>query len=171
MKVKNRSASITGYTIPNLCTRVFQPGEVQEVSERELQQLMYQPGGKYIFENNLQLSAEDRAKIEGADATEQEYYYSEDKIKEIMIKGSTDEFCDMVDFAPTGTISLIKEYAVVLPLNSLDKMEYLKKKTGFDTANAIAINKQIEKDMAESGAVEAPTRQRRVQPSKYNIVE
>ena len=171
MKVKNRSASVTGYTIPNLCSRVFQPGETQEVSEKELQQLMYQPGGKYIFDNNLQLTKEDRAKIEGAENAEQEYYYSNEDIKRIMNKGSFDEFCDMMDFAPDGVISIVKDYAVSLPLNSLDKIDYLKQKTGFDTTAVIALNKQIDKDMADGEASNAPARQRRVQPSKYNIVE
>lgn len=168
VKVKNRSASITGYTIPGVCRRKFQPGETQEVPHEEIERLLYQPGGEAIFEGSLQLSKEDRAKFTSVEA-EIEYSYNEDKVKQIMLKGSLDEFLDTLDFAPDGVISLIKTYAVSLPLTDMNKIEALKAKTGFDAGKAIQFQKAVD---AETDVKTTEVgRQRRVQPSKYDIIK
>ena len=75
-----------------------------------------------------------------------------------MLNGSHDQFLDLLDFAPVGVIDLVKKYAVELPLNDLDKVTALKKKTGFDARVAYANFKTEEE--------ETPKAQRRVQPKE-----
>ena len=54
MKVKNRSASVVVYTVPDLkVRRRFVPGEIKEIPQEELQQLLYQPGGEEILTSCL----------------------------------------------------------------------------------------------------------------------
>lgn len=56
MRVKNRSVSVVGYTIPDLnIRRRFVPGEIKEISNEELDKLLYQPGGHYLLANFLQV--------------------------------------------------------------------------------------------------------------------
>ena len=137
MKVKNRSASVVVYTVPDLnVRRRFIPGEIKEIPQEELQQLLYQPGGEEILTDCLQVAKEDIKHLDIIEP-EQEYFYSEEDIKNIMKFGSQDEFLDMLDFAPEGVMNLIKKYSVDLPLTDLHKIEALKKKTGFDSAKAL----------------------------------
>lgn len=176
MKVKNRSASVSGYTIPDLnVRRRFAPGETKDIPQSEIEKLLYQPGGAEIFYGNLQVSAEDLKALQ-LGSQEQEYFYNESDIKKIMISGSLDEFLDMLDFAPDGVMELIKKYAIELPMTDMNKCEALKKKTGFDAMKALMNVRAVERD-AQDVAAAAPVRKRRVEASidsetagKYKIV-
>ena len=182
--VKNRSSSKVGYVIPeDGIRREFMPGETKKVKFSELEKLSYQPGGVALMTHFLQVKADDAIK-ELNIHTEPEYFMDEAKIKEVMVKGSTEAFMDMMDFAPVGVIDLIKKYAVELPLESTPKIEYLKQKTGFDLVKALAnIKAEKEEDEAEGKInpakqgrrVAIPTEEevpagRRTTP-KYNVVK
>ena len=174
MKIKNRSASVSGYTIPDInIRRRFAPGEVKDVPKEEIEKLLFQPGGTAMFYGNFQVSPED-LKILGIGQQEPEYFYTEEEIKEVMLNGSLDKFLDVLDFAPDGVIDLIKKYSTSLPMTDMNKCEAFKQKTGFDVMKAIANIKAVEKDSA-AAAAEAPVRKRRVEESapstgKYKIV-
>ena len=118
IKVLNRDNGSVGYTIPDLGNlhRTFQPGEEKELPMDELRKLSYLPGGKALLEECLVVRNEEALKELFIDA-EPEYFYSEDDIKNILLNGTLEEFLDCLDFAPTGVIELIKEYAVKLEIN------------------------------------------------------
>ena len=60
MIVKNRSASIVVYRIPEKnIRREFAPGETKKIPYGELVDLSYQSGGRALMENFLQISSED----------------------------------------------------------------------------------------------------------------
>ena len=60
MKVRNRSASVVGYRVPDLnVRRRFVPGEVKEIPVEELQQLLYQTGGRELLTHYLQVSKDE----------------------------------------------------------------------------------------------------------------
>lgn len=166
MKIKNRSASVVVYTIADLnIRRRFVPGEVKELEKEEIEKLLYQPGGRTLFVNNLQVSANDMVAL-GFEEQEPEYYYSEEDIKKIMINGSLNEFLDFLDFAPGGSISIAKELAVKLPLSDMNKAEALKKAIGFDVMKAISHNKAIEKELNIDSQPATEERKRRVETPK-----
>lgn len=180
MRVKNRSISVVGYSIPDLhIRRRFVPGEVKDIPKEEIIRLRYQAGGDFLLANYLQIHKDDIKQLELGNQ-ELEYYYSEDQVKELLLKGNLDAFLDALDFAPQGVIDLIKRYAVELPLNDLSKIDALKKKTGFDATKALANLKAIEQDGKTGTEEEAPARKRRVQeietkeqPStrRYNVID
>ena len=175
MKIKNRSASVVGYTIPDLnVRRRFVPDEVKDVPYEEVEKLLYQPGGRQLFLDDLQVPAEDMKKL-GFGEQEPEYYYSFDEIKTIMTTGSLDQFLDMLDFMPKGGIELIKDLAVKLPLTDMNKIDALKNATGYDASKAITNNKAVEKDLlGDAPAASTEVRKRRAEPvstSKYKIIE
>lgn len=57
VKIRNRDNAAVFYDIPELngLHRVFQPGEIKEVSLDELIKLSYTPGGMSLLRNNFVL--------------------------------------------------------------------------------------------------------------------
>ena len=172
MRVKNRSVSVVGYTIPDLnIRRRFVPGEIKEISNEELDKLLYQPGGHYLLANFLQVQKDDAKKINMI-KPEREYFFSEDQVKDLILTGSLDAFKDALDFAPQGIIDLIKHYAVTLPMNDIAKIDALKKTTGFDASKALSNIKAVAETTNDiiTPATETPTKKRRVE-EKYQIID
>lgn len=178
LRVKNRSASLAVYSIPEInVRREFAPGETKNITYGELEKLSYQPGGRTIMQNFLQIIDPEATGDLGINR-EPEYDLSEQQIVDLMTKGSLDAFLDCLDFAPVGVIDLIKKFSVSLPLNDIDKRDALKKKTGFDVTVALA-NMQKEKEDMDTPTVESKERRvktesapegRRTIP-KYNVVQ
>ena len=160
--VKNRSASMVVYSIPeDGIRREFAPSETKLIEKAELDKLTYQPGGRELMANFLQIQdAEVREEL-GIKA-EPEYDYSEQDVANLITSGSLDAFLDCLDFAPTGIIDLIKELAVALPMTDTRKIDALREKTGFDLEVALKNKAAAEAD-DKAPAAEAPTR--RVAPA------
>lgn len=135
--VKNRSAGRVVYTISETgVRREFSPGEEKVISAQELEQLSYQPGGREIMSQFLQIQSQEAVNNLGI-AAEPEYYMSETQIKELILTGSLDEFLDCLDFAPIGTLDLLKSFAVSLPITDYEKRKAMKAKLNFDVDKAI----------------------------------
>ena len=180
--VKNRSAGVAVYKIPELgVRRSFQPGEVKQISAEELEKLTYRPGGMAMLSNFLQIQSEEGLKRVGLNP-QPEYHMSEQDIAKMMVSGSLDEFLDCLDFAPPGVIDLIKKLSVTLPLGDISKRKALKEKTGFDCDAALkhvmeekeddgenTILKTGERRVKKEDHAAAGTPERRTAP-KYNVV-
>ena len=178
LKVKNRSASLAVYSIPEInIRREFAPGETKNITYGELENLSYQPGGRAIMQNFLQIIDPEATGDLGINR-EPEYDLSEQQIVDLMTKGSLDAFLDCLDFAPVGVIDLIKKFSISLPLNDIDKRDALKKKTGFDVTVALA-NMQKEKEDMDVPTVESKERRVKIESApegrrtipKYNVVQ
>jgi len=179
--VKNRSAGMVVYRIPeDNIRREFAPGEVKKITFEELEKLTFQPGGRSLMANFLQIQSEQTLEKLGI-KTELEYNMSEKEIAELLVSGSLDAFLDCLDFAPTGVIDLVKQFAVALPLEDIHKREALKEKTGFDVTVALQhIKEEQMEDLADkSNDSSEPERRvkkeeqptgRRVPASNYKVV-
>lgn len=171
--VKNRSAGAVLYKIPeDNIVRRFAPGETKRLSYEELLHLSYQPGGRELMANFLQIQSVGVPKSLGI-KTEPEYYMSEQQVIELLKHGTMEQFLDCLDFAPVGVIELVKKFAVTLPLDNYEKRQALKAKTGLDVDAAIA-NSGLEPDAKEEqkikAAVETPTTGRRTN-ANYKVVK
>ena len=179
--VKNRSAGVATYKIPELgVRRSFQAGEVKKISAEELEKLTYRPGGMALLANFLQIMEPEAIAKVGL-RTEPEYNMSEKDIINLMKNGSLDEFLDCLDFAPPGVIDLIKKFSVSLPMTDFQKVNALKAKTGFDAAAALKhvmeekeddgqdtiLKTSSERRVKKEESADAPAR--RTAP-KYNVV-
>ena len=143
--VKNRSASLVVYKIPEEnIRREFKPGESRPISYDELVKLTFQPGGRDLMEQYLQITEEEVTNSLNI-RREPEYDMSEAQVRDLMLNGELAAFLDCLDYAPVGIIDLIKRYAVSLPLNDRAKIEALKDKTGFDTEAALR-NQKADKE-------------------------
>ena len=164
--VKNRSASMVGYAIPeDGIRREFMPGEVKKITKEELDKLSFQPGGREMMYSFLQIQDEEMLEELNIPA-EPEYYLTESEIANLILNGSLDQFLDCLDFAPTGVIDLIKKMSIDLPINDVQKIEALKDKTGFDAAKALAMKAAEEAEEKESAA--PASKERRTEPKKEN---
>ena len=135
--VKNRSSSVVVYNIPeDGIRREFAPGETKRITFEELQKLSYQPGGRELMANFLQIKSEGIVQTLNIPA-QPEYYMTEQQIIDLLKTGSQAAFLDCLDYAPVGVIDLIKKFAVSLPLTDYEKRQALKAKTGFDVDEAI----------------------------------
>lgn len=154
--VKNRSASSVCYRIQeDGIRRTFAPSETKRISFEELNKLTYQPGGREIMANFLQIQADEVLNELGI-PVEDEYYMNEAQIIDLIKNGSIEAFLDCLDYAPVGVIDLLKSFAVKLPLEDLQKRTALKEKTGFDVDKAIA-NARAEMEDAGNTAVPVAT--------------
>lgn len=177
--VKNRSTSVVVYRIPesNL-RREWAPGEVKRVPFGELEKLTYQPGGRELIANFLQImdnEVTDDLNIH----REPEYNMSEKQVRDLILNGSIDAFLDALDFAPIGVIDLIKTMSVQLPITDMAKREALKAKTGFDVDKAIENDRASKEDDSKERIVEKPAERRteaaptgrRTSGSAYKVIK
>lgn len=178
--VKNRSTSVVVYKIPETnIRREWAPGEVKRLPFDELEKLTYQPGGRELIANFLQI-IENEVTDDLNIHREAEYDMSEAQVRDLILTGSLDAFLDALDFAPLGVIDLIKTLSVSLPITDMQKREALKAKTGFDVDKAIANDRASKEDEKPSTSAEAPKRRvteesapagRRTSGNAYKVIK
>lgn len=163
IKVTNRDSGTVGYDVDDLTIphRHFWPGETKEVTFEELEKLASNPAGERMLRHHLIVKDYEAVK-ELLGNVEPEYYYDEDKIKNIMIRGSLDAFKDMIDFAPDGVLEEIEDLAVSLPLNDIAKRSYIKDKLGFNVDSAERVAKTKFDGDPDSNFAKPETKERRV---------
>ena len=155
IKVTNRDNGHVGYTIPDLnnLTRTFTANETKEITMNELRKLSYIPGGMVLLRDYLVLDNKEAVE-ELLNQVEPEYFYTEEDVKNLLLNGSLDALKDCLDYAPVGTIDLVKQVAVELPLNDVAKRKAILEMTGFNVDSAIMINdatKEEEKSDEHNG--------------------
>lgn len=158
--VKNRSTSVVVYRIPesNL-RREWAPGEIKRIPFGELEKLTYQPGGRELIANFLQIM-ENEVTDDLNVHREPEYNMSEEQVRDLILNGSIDAFLDALDFAPLGVIDLIKTMSVQLPITDMAKREALKAKTGFDVDKAIENDRASKEDNKKETIADKPVERR-----------
>lgn len=147
VSVTNRSYGVVAYSIPEMnIRREFAPHETKKIPVNEIEALTYQAGGRELIEDYLLVHdsgvLEEVVNIQ----VEPEYWLTEEKIPNWMQTCSEDEFIDALNFAPDGVKTLIKQYAVSLPLNDYNKIEAIKQILNFDVMGAIRINKESQEE-------------------------
>lgn len=165
IKVMNRDTGRVGYTLSEFgVRRQFAPKEIKEIPYQELKSLSYDKGGKALLDNYLIIQNEEAvaALLRGV---EPEYYYTEADVIKLMKTGSLDAFLDCLDFAPEGVKEIIKDQAVELPLNDMNKREAIFEKLGFNVTEAIKVKNTKFDDGSEDNQSEQ-TKTRRVQPAE-----
>lgn len=187
IRVTNRDNGHVGYTIPDLnnLVRDFSANETKEISMIELRKLSYIPGGRVLLKDYLILDNKEAIE-ELLTNVEPEYYYTEEDVKQLLLNGSLDALKDCLDYAPIGTIDLVKKLAVDLPLNDVAKRKAILDMTGFSVDKAIMINEETKEEneknepsvrrinsndvIKENKPAGRRTAPNIVDPNKYNIV-
>lgn len=166
VKVINKFNGTVGYDVPEMGVhRNFYPKESKEISFEELERLSFIPGGDVILRNYLEIVDEDVVMALFNEKSEPEYHYSENDVKQLLTIGTLDQFLDCLDFAPDVIKDMIKDLAVELPLNDMNKRQAIKDKLGFDVTKAIEI-KNTKYDGETEETIETRTSGRRATPIK-----
>lgn len=187
--VRNRNNGTTVYVLPDRhIIREFAPKESKKIPLEELKALQWVPGGTYTLDNLLIVESKE-ALAELNMNVEPEYFYTEEKIRELLTGlDNMDSFLDFLDFATEGAIDIAKEIAVKERIPDSRKREALSEKTGFNIDSAINVNKVLEEDekkpepekkerrvKEEEPVGEAPKRrvaisEEKTESSKYKVV-
>lgn len=146
VSVRNRNNGITTYQLPDMhIVRQFGEGETKKIPFEEIQALQYAPGGDYMLKELLVVE-DDEALNELNMNVEPEYFYDKDRVKQLLLTGTIDEFADFLDFAPEGAIEMVKQIAVDEQVPDTRKRKMISERTGFNIDNAIMINDVMNAD-------------------------
>ena len=154
VRVTNRDNGHVGYRIPDMnnLVREFSANETKNITVEELQKLAYISGGPTLIRDYLVI--EDPEVVEEIlGDVEPEYYYNEEDVKKLLLNGSLDELKDCIEFAPKGTVDLVKQLAVELPVNDVTKRKAILDMTGFNVDAAIMINEETKDEMEDTQRV------------------
>ena len=154
VRVTNRDNGHVGYRIPDMnnLVRDFSANETKNITVEELKKLAYISGGPTLIRDYLVI--EDPEVVEEIlGDVEPEYYYNEEDVKKLLLNGSLDELKDCIEFAPKGTVDLVKQLAVELPLNDIAKRKAILDMTGFNIDAAIMINEETKDEMENTQKV------------------
>ena len=148
IKVVNKSAGVVAYSLPELNNlyRTFNKDESKEVTFGEMRMLSYIPGGEVLIKDYLTIMDKD-AVAELIGEVEPEYYYTKKEITEILKYGSLDQLEDCLNFAPQGVLDLVKNTAIEIRLNEVDKRKLISERLqlNLDRAIEFAIDDEAEK--------------------------
>lgn len=188
VRVTNRDNGHVGYRIPDMnnLVRDFSANETKNITVEELKKLAYISGGPTLIRDYLVI--EDPEVVEEIlGDVEPEYYYNEEDVKKLLLNGSLDELKDCIEFAPKGTVDLVKQLAVELPVNDITKRKAILDMTGFNVDAAIMINEETKDEIETTQKVrrvnEKPVEKEEVKPagrragvptvseSKYKILD
>jgi len=163
VRVTNRDNGHVGYRIPDMnnLVRDFSANETKNITVEELKKLAYISGGPTLIRDYLII---DDAEVvrEVLGEVEPEYYYTEEDVKNLLLTGSLDALKDCLEFAPKGTIDLVKKLAIEMPLNDISKRKAILEMTGFNVDAAIMVNeetKEESKDTQKVRRISEPTKE------------
>lgn len=147
-------------------TRIFpRLGFKMLLSEESIRNIAYNPGGRFILENRLIINDSELIKKLELNLELEDTYTPED-IKELLISGSKDQLEDALNFGNDGTKELIKDTAINLEINDLEKRKVIQDYTHIDINKAIDNkNEDLETNSIQSTTTTI-TKQRKAQPFK-----
>lgn len=129
--------------------REVAPRGGQAPIDKELfEQLMYEPGIKYMIDSGIlyieDLEQKKELGIEPEDATEpvNVIVLTDKQRRQYMVNYSLDKFKDKVDRLSYEQIEELADYAIANKLMDFDKCEYIREKCGRDIITAIRLSNQ-----------------------------
>ena len=154
IRVTNRDNGHVGYRIPDMnnLVRDFSANETKNITVEELKKLAYISGGPTLIRDYLIIDDAEVVK-EVLGEVEPEYYYTEDDVKNLLLTGSLDALKDCLEFAPKGTIDLVKKLAIEMPLNDIAKRKAILEMTGFNVDAAIMVNEETKEESHDTQKV------------------
>lgn len=154
VRVTNRDNGHVGYRIPDMnnLVRDFSANETKNITVEELKKLAYISGGPTLIRDYLIIDDAEVVK-EVLGEVEPEYYYTEEDVKNLLLNGSLDALKDCLEFAPKGTIDLVKKLAIEMPLNDIAKRKAILEMTGFNVDAAIMVNEETKEESDDTQKV------------------
>lgn len=153
ISIKNTTTSRIGVMVPSLSfRRDFMPGQAFPVEEKQLEELMYDPGFRYMIETGMLYIDDMKIKqdlgIEPEDADEpvNVIILTDKERRYYMVNLSLDKFKEKVDQLGYEQTQQLADYAAANRLADFDKCAYLKEKCGRDVIQAIRLGDQMKEE-------------------------
>lgn len=153
INITNTTASRIGVVVPSISfRRDFMPGQSFPVEEKQIEELMYDPGFRYMIETGMlyieDMDIKHELGIEPEDADEPVniIVLSDKERRYYMINLSLENFQQKVDQLGYEQIQQLADYAVANRLADFDKCKYLKEKCGRDVIQAIRLGDQMKEE-------------------------
>lgn len=159
--VKNLADYRVGYKIEeDNIRRQFSPYEIKNIKAGELRKLNYTRGGHIMLTEYLSVMNRELAKEFGVDddSYDNEYNWDVQKVDSVLIQEPIEVLQDALDFAPNGIVELIKDRAIALKIDSMDKRLAISKAIGVDLGGMIDIQQMKEEEEAAAPAAKPKTR-------------
>lgn len=140
----NHSVSIKVRSIPFACEWLGKDS-VQKIDKEMLEQIMYDPGVRYMFETGMlyieEMATKQELGLEPEDSTKPvNIIILDDKQKRnVLLKYSFAEFKKMIDKLSIEQVSELAQYAIDNKLLDPDRDDYIKEKCGRDIINAVRL--------------------------------
>nr|DAX32808.1 MAG TPA: hypothetical protein [Caudoviricetes sp.] len=160
--VTNITRSPIGYTLSsNNVRRIIAGGATVKVTADELRNLNLESGGDVLIKDYLRVNNRNLALEFGIseDLFDHEYNWDREKIDDVLLNGSMNEFLDALDFAPHRVIDMLVERAVELEAPDNNKLNALSKRTSLDIPSMVR-NKHAYDENKEENTEEAPKTRR-----------
>lgn len=125
-------------------------GAVVEIEQSTLEQIMFEPGVKYMFDEGMlyieDMEAKKELGIEPEDAKEpvNVIILNDKQRRQYWVNLSLNDFKKKVDALPREQIELLADYAIDNKLVDVDKCDFMQQKCGRDIMEAIKLNKADE---------------------------
>lgn len=161
VKVKNMADYRVGYTMKEEnIRRIFEDGEIKQITAGELRKLNYKRGGHTMLTDYLCVMNKDLANEFGIDddSFENEYNWDVARVDSVLKNEPLAVLQDALDFAPQGIIDLIKDRAIELKIDSMDKRQAISDALSIDLNGMIEIQKMKETEL--EGVAEKPKARR-----------
>ena len=152
VNVINKINSRVGVNVPELrfSREWLAEGQVIPIERETLDELMYDPGFKYMIDTGIlyieDMDVKKELGLEPEDATEPEniIVLDDKERRRYMVVLTIDEFKEKVDKLSFEQVCALADYAIEHKLMNLEKSKYLKAKCGKDTIRAIQLKDQDE---------------------------
>ena len=155
IKVKNLVDYNVGYKIEeDNVRRQFAPYEIKQIEAGELRKLNYTRGGHILLTEYLSVMNRNLADEFGVDSDsfDNEYNWDVNKVDSVLTSEPIEVLQDALDFAPKGVLELIKDRAIALKLDSMDKRQIISSALGIDLSSMIEVQKMNEEEDPDSNA-------------------
>lgn len=147
--VINKSGGRVAYELPELnhLHRTYGIGESKKVPYNEIRLLSYSKGGMKLIKDYLTILDEEVV-AELIGDVEPEYYYTRKEVEDLLKFGTLDQLEDCLNFAPAGILEMVKNMAIEMKLNAVDKRKMIGDKFGINLDRSIEILMEDEAENA-----------------------
>lgn len=174
VKVKNLVDYGVGYRIDeDNVRRQFAPFEIKTLKAGELRKLNYSRGGHILLTHYLSVMNRDLAHEFGIDddSYDNEYNWDVAKVDKVLLSQPIEVLQDALDFAPRGILELIKDRAIALKIDSMDKRHAISKALDIDLNGMINIQQMQEEADAEVAGEPKPKTRRAASTNSSSSTE
>ena len=163
VEVFNDYHSSVSYKLDRV-TRSWDVGAAKKIRVAELYEAVNIKGGRFLFEEGILLIKDAAVRRALGLSDLDEYSLDQDKIVEMLNKGTNKELEDVLMYCSETTLTKIVQKAIEMPISDMNKANLIKSYSGIDILSVIQEKQesQIDKEQTTEEGNKTPVRRKRV---------